>query len=303
MLFFYKLLVFRPVLVLFVISSLSITAILTALLLKSPPDFSDPTLGFEARGTEISKKITTWRNLLEETRPSGSLVVNPKEIQQHDLFKKHRKNKARHEKKKKKLKFDKKMKILREFATSNKSFDVHIDFSEDIGNDTTLEEHNHDTIYGTNKSYDEETVKKDKQKKNKVWKILNEKDPPITSTDFHSTDGFFCESPSKLSLTRYLHDRAKITCFLLADKEYIHFVIKRVRWNINESMFDANALLSMCELERKITDTDGYENVCQKEISSNNCCRPWSLPNYVALLSNKTSCFDINVRRNKIVTH
>lgn len=79
------------------------------------------------------------------------------------------------------------------------------------------------------------------------------------------------------------------------DKEYIHFVVKRVRWNVNESMFDANALLSMCELERKLVETDGYDELCQKEISSINCCRPWSLPNYVALLSNKTSCFDINV--------
>jgi protein dispatched 1 len=60
-------------------------------------------------------------------------------------------------------------------------------------------------------------------------------------------------------------------------------------------MFDANVLLSMCELEQIIVDTKRYENICQREISSESCCRPWSLPNYVALLSNKTSCFDINV--------
>lgn len=82
---------------------------------------------------------------------------------------------------------------------------------------------------------------------------------------------------------------------LLSDKEYVHFVVRRVRWNVNESMFDANALLSMCELEQKLVDTNDYNELCQKEISSSNCCRPWSLPNYVALLSNKTSCFDINV--------
>lgn len=60
-------------------------------------------------------------------------------------------------------------------------------------------------------------------------------------------------------------------------------------------MFDTTTLLSMCELERNLVDTLGYTELCQKEISSNNCCRPWSLPNYVALISNKTSCFDINV--------
>lgn len=81
-----------------------------------------------------------------------------------------------------------------------------------------------------------------------------------------------------------------------ADKEFIHFAVQRNRWNVNESMFDTNVLYSMCELEQRIVDTEGYEEICQREISSEtNCCRPWSLPNYVALLSNKTSCFDINV--------
>lgn len=199
MIFFYKLLVFRPVLVLFVISVFSLSCILTALLLKSPPDFSDPTLGFEARGTEISKKLTTWRNLLEETRPSGSLIVNPKEIQQHEFDMKHRKNKNRHQKKK--LKFDKKMKILKEFATNNKSFNVDIAYnSDDIGNDTILEEHSHHWDYGTNKSYDEETDRKNKEMKKKKWKEFSKLEPPpITSTDYHSSDGYFCESPSKLN--------------------------------------------------------------------------------------------------------
>lgn len=197
MIFFYKLLVFRPTLVLFVISLFSLSCILTALLLKSPPDFSDPTLGFEARGTEISKKLTTWRNLLEETRPSGSLIVNPKQAQQHFEFdKKHRKNKNRHQKKK--LKFDKKMKILKEFSATDKSFNVDIAYnSDDTGNDTILEEHNH-YDYGTNKSYDEETDKKNKEMKKKKWKEFSKLEPPpITSTDYHSTDGYFCESPSE----------------------------------------------------------------------------------------------------------
>lgn len=199
MIFYYKLLVFRPVLVLFVISVFSLSCILTALLLKTPPDFSDPTLGFEARGTEISKKLTTWRNLLEETRYSGSLIVNPKEIQQHEFDRKHRKNKNRHQKKR--LKFDKKMKILKEFASNNKSFNVDISYnsnSDEPGNDTTVEEHTH-WDYGTNKSYDEATVKKNNEIKRKIWINLNKTLPPaITSTDFQSTDGYFCESPSKL---------------------------------------------------------------------------------------------------------
>lgn len=201
MIFYYKLLVFRPVLVLFVISVFSLSCILTALLLKPPPDFNDPTLGFEARGTEISKKLTTWRNLFDETRPSGSLIVNPKEIQQHEFDRKHRKNKNRHQKKK--LKFDKKMKLLKEFASNNKSFNVDIAYnsnSDEPGNDTVLEEHSH-WDYGTNKTYNETIVKKNNEIKRKKWKDLNETNPPaITSTDFQSSDGYFCESPSEFML-------------------------------------------------------------------------------------------------------
>lgn len=51
----------------------------------------------------------------------------------------------------------------------------------------------------------------------------------------------------------------------------------------------------MCELEQQLISVDGYEEICQKEISSDNCCRPWSISNYVTVLANKTSCFDIQV--------
>lgn len=192
--FYSKLLVFRPVLVLFVISVFCLSCIITALLLRRPPDFSDPTLGFEARGTEISKRLTTWRNLLEETRPSGSLIVNPKELQQHEFDKKHRKNKNRHQKKK--LKFDEKLRKLKEYST-NKSYTMDIVYNfDDIGNDTLVDGHDH-YEYGTNKSYNEERENKIKEAKKKKWGgLLKVEPPPLTSTDFHSTDGYFCESPS-----------------------------------------------------------------------------------------------------------
>lgn len=292
--YYYKLLVFRPILVLVVISVFSCACIFTAILRRNIPDFSDPTLGFETRGTDISRRLTTWRNLLEETRPSGKLIVNPKEIQQHEFYKKTRKNKNRHQKKK--IKFDKKMKILKEFALNNKTFNVDIAYnSEDVGNETALE-HNH-WDYGTKFAYDEESEKKNKELKKRKWQEFNNLEPPpITSTDFHSSDGYFCESPSE-----YFHsnsfNNSSLTRASILDKEYIHFVIKRVRWNLNESMFDTSAILSMCQLEQNLQDTSDYSSICQKKISSfsNNCCRPWSIPNYVALLSNKSSCFDINV--------
>lgn len=195
--FYSKLLVSRPEVVLLVIFVFCFSCILTTLLLKAPPDFSDPTLAFETRGTEISKRLTTWRNILEETRPSGSLIVNPKELLQHEFDKKkHRKNRNRHEKKR--LKFDQKMRKLKDFVT-NKSYNTEIVYnSDDASGNDSLQTEDHHYEYGKNISYDEEKEKKIKEAKKKKWEgFLKIEPPPLTSTDFHSTDGYFCESPSE----------------------------------------------------------------------------------------------------------
>lgn len=200
--FYYKLLVYRPVLVLFTISVFSLSCIFTSFLAKEPPNFTDPTLGFEARGTDISNRLTTWKNLLEETRPSGSLVVNPKEFQQHEFNRKHKKNKNRHQWKKLNKSLDQKIKILKD-ATRGKSFNVEFSLNLDDTNETQINSTHWE--YGTNKSYDEETDRRNKESKKKKWKEFTKLEPPpITSTDFQS-DGYFCESPSKyLSYTNML---------------------------------------------------------------------------------------------------
>lgn len=96
---------------------------------------------------------------------------------------------------------------------------------------------------------------------------------------------------------RQVSDLILIFFFFLSDKEYSHFVIQRVDMNLNESLYELNSLLAMCDLEEKITNVDGYEDLCQKELNSEKCCKPWSLPNYIALLANKTSCFQIEVSK------
>lgn len=78
-----------------------------------------------------------------------------------------------------------------------------------------------------------------------------------------------------------------------ADNGYSHFVMERINHNLTESLFEINGLLAMCDLEQRIITTDHYEDYCVREVMSNECCRPWSIPNYVALLSNRTHCFDL----------
>lgn len=73
-------------------------------------------------------------------------------------------------------------------------------------------------------------------------------------------------------------------------------VIQRSELNKNDtksSLFDIDYLLGMCNLELEMQKINLYDEFCEKQ--SNSCCRPWSLPNYIALLSNKSSCLEIDV--------
>lgn len=80
---------------------------------------------------------------------------------------------------------------------------------------------------------------------------------------------------------------------ILPDNGYSHFVMERINHNLSESLFEINGLLAMCDLEQHLIATDHYGEFCVREVMTNECCRPWSIPNYVALLTNKTHCFDI----------
>lgn len=81
----------------------------------------------------------------------------------------------------------------------------------------------------------------------------------------------------------------------ISDKEYSHFAIQRTSSNRNETLLNLKSLLAICELEQRISAIELYDGICLKEMNSNNCCRMWSIPNYIALLSNKTSCYEIDV--------
>lgn len=63
----------------------------------------------------------------------------------------------------------------------------------------------------------------------------------------------------------------------------------------NSSPFDFDAINEMCNLEIQLANLKSYETFCQIRMLSKTCCRPWSIPNYMAFLSNKSSCVDLEV--------
>nr|CAD7455215.1 unnamed protein product [Timema tahoe] len=78
---FARIVAHHPYVILVAVTVFSTTCLVIPLTTKKLPNFSDPQLGFEARGTVIAQRLTAWNNLLEATRPSGNLLVNP--IEQH----------------------------------------------------------------------------------------------------------------------------------------------------------------------------------------------------------------------------
>ncbi|XP_030854402.1 protein dispatched homolog 1-like [Strongylocentrotus purpuratus] len=61
-----------------------------------------------------------------------------------------------------------------------------------------------------------------------------------------------------------------------------------------ENLFNAEALHSMCRLElQTIRSHVQFMKACYTSNVTNACCPSWSLPNYVALLNNKSNCFNI----------
>ncbi|XP_055523625.1 protein dispatched [Wyeomyia smithii] len=279
---YYKLLARRPHFVVFSVGVFSVACIMVALIARKLPDFDDPTLGFEARGTSIGKRWTAWRNLLEETSPSGRLISNPKELEEQPSldynygFRSQKRKKGRKKTNgnaKKRNRLNKSIRILKEIST-NKSSNGELISYEEYDNDTFSSRHDN-WEYGKNMSfYAEETGNKTMEKKRAKWDTLRNLKPPPDSIEIHiPADGFFCESPNK---------------------EFAHFVVQRVNHNLNDTLFELNAFLAMCDLEQRITVGEHYTDLCQKELTSDNCCRPWSVVNYVTFLSNKTSCFELD---------
>lgn len=193
------------------------------------------------------------------------------------------------------IKYENKLKLLKA-KTNNVSISDFNPFSDNDDKHFVNGSRHYD--YGTNLTYTN-TTKADKEKQPSKWKILHNFNPPSSTTDLHiPTDGFFCDSPSKFQLFCVV---VKFRAFILTsltfflDNEYAHFIVQRVNHNVSDSLFEINAMMAMCDLEIQLMNVNGYGDVCELDNDSKKCCRPWSLPNYVALLSNKTSCFDIDV--------
>ncbi|XP_019696069.1 protein dispatched isoform X2 [Harpegnathos saltator] len=234
----------------FVFSSICVIAPLST---KRFPDFSDPQMGFEARGTILAQRFTAWQNLMESTRANGELVDNPVEYHRYvlsqrpdmstrnrsssplDILKKTPKGKRKRKGKKHK----------------------HV-----LQNDTSH-------VRASDEARDtwKELLELEKKHRKKS-------DTADSNQSRLNDDNFFCNLPTS---------------------SYARVVIGTESKGIN--LWSTEGVLAQCHIDSALRANTHFSSLCQTQVEHNGanhkCCRSWSPANYVALLSNRSSCLGI----------
>ncbi|XP_030038448.2 protein dispatched [Manduca sexta] len=258
-------------LVLFTVSVISTVLTIIPLILHDLPSFSDPILGFETRGTTLAHRFIAWENLIDETRPSRRLAVNPKEIEDQIRMNqtynnRTRQGKLRSGRRRTKNKVRNRKKNLNYNSTGYEKtwFDMP---ESNISNG-----HVH-WGFGVNVTFEDDNAVFLKDHTRKQWVSLKEMqrrpDMPIHINYASGT----CGPPIS---------------------EYAHLVIAN---NDNSSLLTFDNIEKMCRLQSQLVELGGleYYDMCQRSSHTEElCCPVWSVPNYIALISNKNSCEDLS---------
>ncbi|XP_076224965.1 protein dispatched [Nomia melanderi] len=223
----------HPYTILLGILIFSSTCLIVPLAVKKFPDFSDPQLGFEARGTTLAQRLIAWQNLMEASKSGGQLTDNPLEYYNYLRLQKQQNRKRKKGKKCQKH-------VINDKKETNET-DVKDKWEEliKLKNDNSL-----DTI----KEY---------------------KNP-----DHVDSDSFFCNLPSSV---------------------YARVVIGKNSEDSN--LWSMEGVLAQCYIDGELRSNVHFSSLCQMQMEHNGtaqkCCRSWSPANYVALLSNRSSCLGV----------
>lgn len=247
---------------LFIIVVISTLLTIIPLVCHNLPSFSEPIIGFETRGTNLGQRFIAWENLIDETRPSRRLAVNPKEIEDQirmneSYYNKIRKDKSRSGRKHPKKQHHKKKK------NHNNTFAITLYNSPEIN---TTVDHIH-WSYGKNVSIEDENAVFIKNHTRKQWKSLK----------------------NMQRLPDYHPNYASGVCGAPAT-DYAHLVVTSTD---NSSMLSFENVEKVCQLQSLLIETneEDFNRLCQRStLSEEMCCPIWSVPNYIALISGKNSC-------------
>lgn len=254
-------------LVLFAVSAISTIFTVIPLVCRELPSFSDPLVGFETRGTTLASRFIAWENLIDETRPSKRLAVNPQEIEDQIRMNRTYSNKTRPDRPRSSHGRPPKKKGRKKKKKGNNSTGF-----EKIWYDPPESNYSNNHVhwgFGKNVSFEDEDTQFIRDHTRKQWKTLKEMERKPDMTIYHNYAYGTCGAP-------------------LAD--YAHLVIRNID---NTSLLTFENVEKMCTLQSLLVELGGneYYELCQRSTHSEDmCCPVWSVPNYIALISGKNSC-------------
>ncbi|OXU27643.1 hypothetical protein TSAR_001530 [Trichomalopsis sarcophagae] len=261
-----RVLAHHPFAILIAVFVFSSTCLIVPLTTKKFPDFSDPQLGFEARGTPLAQRLTAWKNLLESSNPRGDLVDNPLEYYYYiqDI------NRQNKEKLSKVNQSPSAKKKTRKNHGKNKKYNdktkTAIDKNDDKEEKNTWEElmklkaKDRHSIGDKNNNHGGDEENEDKEE-------FDEQEGHFDG----EADGFFCNLPSSA------YSRVVISS---KDPE--------------QNLWSLEGVLAQCHIDAALRASPHFPSLCQRQLDpKQKCCRSWSPANYVALLSNRTSCLAV----------
>lgn len=234
--------------------------------------FDDPLVGFEARGTLISKRINTWKLLSDETSASAnniSLIPNSPWFDS-GYYQPH---------------------FVHPIAQSNQIQNSTDDEPEPPIIESSIEQSSH------NRTINNDMLDEDEDE---YYRMVNS-----TRAIAHS------------ALVHYSLGSSKAFCGKLYEG-YAQAVVSPSTMYSSHGLFNLNSMLAMCQLDSRLRlehsreENHLFATVCEQyrtDETSNTfpgattCCNSWSLPNYIACLNNKTSCFDIDMHDMKHTEH
>ncbi|KAI4473838.1 hypothetical protein M0802_015925 [Mischocyttarus mexicanus] len=254
---FSRIVAHHPCIILMTVFLFSCTCLIAPRTIQSLPDFSDPQLGFEARGTVLAQRLTAWQNLVEATKPRGEFTNNPLEYNYY----------------------------LGQLKRQTDSIPQNYSWSSQgiLRKKPKSMSRKKGKKYTTNTNETEEDTNNDNNNKDE-WKELSElrnrnEFNIIEDDKSHNnldSENFFCNLPSS---------------------DYARVVIGSTKTE-EKSLWTMEGVLAQCHIDAALRANPHFTSLCQIQeehngIKSNKCCRSWSPANYVALLSNRSSCLGV----------
>ncbi|KAM3961601.1 RND transporter family member dispatched [Aphomia sociella] len=251
-----------------ILTVISTVLTIIPLLCHNLPSFSDPVVGFETRGTTLAHRFMAWENLIFETRPSRKLAVNPKEIEEQIRMNQTYYNRTRQDSPRSGHKHagkNKGRKKKKKVNTNSTGFEKTW-FNAPESNISNGHIH---WGFGINISHENENTVINKDHIRKQWVSLKEMRRKPDKPTHHNYASGTCGPPVF---------------------DYAHLVVTNVD---NTSLLTFENVAKICKLQSFLIDVGGneYYKICQRVSHLDDiCCPVWSVPNYIALISGKSSC-------------